>query len=336
MSLHDEIEELEKEIAALSAEIVPLQEKHDQIVREVSLFEAENKHIKYTKPDLPRKHVSPQDFELDDPPTLIHHSHFDPSIEKYFRSNSSKVPIETGSNDSILAKIQLKTAAGRLALKESILRFGGITAFAINERLYNTEDDALLGLRFDVLSHASGKFLKPHYIILRRRQIEAKDGILSKKWHVFRYTTPAYVHLDQFGHYLLHENEDYGLQRFVESVRSSLVSVQYKHDKVDQLASYTYNTVFENGSDDQIVSKLDKDLECRRIVLSLENQSSSVRHALEIELLCDHMAIETVTCRFGEANCETIVQMMLQGCDFQNLGSVFKDVVKYLRQNGIL
>lgn len=46
MSLQEELAELEQEIASLQEETGPLQEKYDQLFREVSVFEAENKHKK--------------------------------------------------------------------------------------------------------------------------------------------------------------------------------------------------------------------------------------------------------------------------------------------------
>lgn len=339
MSLQEELAELEQEIASLQEETGPLQEKYDQLFREVSVFEAENKHKKLVRPVLPRKMSHPHNNDIDDEPALIHHSHFDASIEKYFRTGAGVLqPQEpVSANDAILAKIQLKTTAGQLALRESILRFGGITAFAINDRLYDAEDDALLGLRFDILCHQNSRFQTPHYIILRRRQFESKDHSLSEnKWLIFRYTTPPYVPLDQLSAFLMDNDEDTGLQNFVENVRDILVSVQYKHDKLDQISSITYETLFGTGPSTNVVTKLEKDLECRRVLLSLQNHNLATRSLLEIELWCSKLDLESVICRFGQTKDEIFVQTMLHGCSFQNLDLVFHDVVKYLRQNRLI
>ncbi|GEQ68528.1 hypothetical protein JCM33374_g2196 [Metschnikowia sp. JCM 33374] len=318
MSLQEELHQLEKDIASLQEEVGPLQEQYDHIFREVSVFEAENKHKKLSRPPVPKRvPLANNTIDFDDAPPLIHHSHFDASIEKYFNQSdeAKRSAQETDSNndDEILAKISLKTVAGQLALRESILRFGGITAFAINDHLYDTQDDALLGLRFDVLSHTTRQFLKPHYIILRRRNLSFKETAPSSTsplapapapasspvqnhWSVFRYTTPPHVPLDQLQRLLSAADEAAGLQSFVERVRASLVSVQYKHDKLHSLSTLTHEEVFGFGSENKVVSKIEKDLSCQRIVLWVNNHSLPTKplQPLEIELICDELKIESV------------------------------------------
>lgn len=339
MSIQEEIEELKNSITLLHEEIAPLQDQHDRLFREVSELEATFRHKNIPKPVLPKKANHPLDLETEDAPNLIHHSHFDASIEKYFpaRPEEPTAPETTAMNDEILAKIQSKTAAGQLALKESIFRFGGITAFAINNRLYDEEDDALLGLRFDVLSHTTLRYLKPHYIILRRRRLLFKDSAAtSNHWLVFRYTTPPYVPLDRLHRLLLVEDEAAGLQAFVEKVRELLVSVQYKHDKFNQLSSLLYVEAFGSGSIQQIVTNLERDLECKRVVMRIKPQDQAPEPTLEIELICGHLDLEQVTCNFQNENAEYFVQCMLQGCEIQRLKATFKDALHYMRNVSIL
>ncbi|OBA20372.1 hypothetical protein METBIDRAFT_71196 [Metschnikowia bicuspidata var. bicuspidata NRRL YB-4993] len=328
MSLVDDLRDLETSIAALHEQIAPLQEKHDRMFREARDFEAAFKTKQLVRP-VPGGR-GPVPATADDAPPLIVHSHFDASIEKYFRTPA----LEPGpSTPAVLLRRQLQTAAGRVALAESIFRFGGITAFAINDRLYDQEDDALLGLRFDVLCHATLRFMAPHYIILRRRQPAAKTLESAPPWLVFRYTTPPYVPLDQLQDLLLQGDE--GLQSFAEHVRALLVGVQYKHDKLDQLAGLSYAAVLGHGAADTIVSKLEKDLACTRAVLTMRRPAAA-GGVLEIELLCGRLDVDAVHCTFGDARSELVVQTMLHGRSFQALAAAFSDVVRYLRETALL
>lgn len=234
MEVHAEIDSLKSEIAALRADIGLLQSDHDALYRKVASFEASNKHRNLQRLRPPSRHLPP----ADDPP-LILDSYFDDSIKAYFASEATSVGQEPAQNapsgDSLVA-IQERTRQGAYALLESIHRFGGITAFPINDVLYDSSEDALLGLRFDVLSHSSNAFLPSHYVILRR--ILLKDQ--RTHWQVFRYTTPAYISLDACKHHLQDPDESRGLRKFCEHLRDALVATQFKHDTIKHICLLSY------------------------------------------------------------------------------------------------
>lgn len=313
MELAAEIETLQQDITRLETELRPLQSDYDMLFRQVAQFEAENKHKHLTKPSLPQRRTD----DDDDAPPLIHYSYFDDSIKKFFPAVAQKP--EPSILDDLL-RIQEKATAGQFALEESIMRFGGVTAFPINDRLYDTLDDALLGLRFDILAHSTNRYLTPHYIILRRRPLKLQEN----KWLVFRYTTPAFVPLDQFSKQLDVGDDEESLQKFAQSVRRYLVSVQYKHDKLDQLATIPYSDIGKE-SDLPIVTKIERDLECRRVTLFIGLQKTH-----QIELLCGLSQVESAACRVGNKEHAMYVETVLNNSDFKNLSGTMKSVLKYL------
>lgn len=317
MDLETEITSIKNDIVGLETELLPLQAEHDALFRQVAHFEAENKHKHLAKPSLPQKN----DDHEDDAPALIHYSYFDDSIKQYF-GDSAETQDPLPSRDDLF-RIEEKAKGGHLALLESIHRFGGITAFPINDRLYDSLDDALLGLRFDVLAHTTKQYLKPHYIILRRRP--TKDN-LESHWLVFRYTTPAYVPLDKYSKHL-----DESLQVFVEKVRACLISIQYKHDKIDSLEKLTFAQL-GRGSGAPIVSRLDKDLECRRVTITVKAPS----RLLEIELTCGLSRVENALCRFSSKQEQLYVEDVLTNCDFKKLQSTFLKVFQFMLEHSLI
>lgn len=315
--LEPELQQLEHDAATLAHQVADLQAHHDALFREVAQFEADNKHKNLAKPHWPARPATRLPDDPDDAPPLIQSSYFDDSILRYFADRPAQ-PAKSHSPADMLLRIHLRAQASANALYESVLRLGGTTAFPINAALYDAQDDALLGLRFDVMSHASNTFLLPHYIILRTRS-DAKGSLEQGLWTVFRYTTPAYVPLDEYSVLLLQED---GLLRFVDKVRHCLVSIQYKHDKLDQIAQLTHN-----GR--KIVASCDKDLLCTRVVLRLAGQAP-----VEIELDCGISQINSASCSLPKVH--AFVLATLAGTPFVALNPKFAKVFAHLRTNNYI
>lgn len=320
MTPDEELESLRNEIDELQLEIASLQTTHDDLYKHVSVFELEHRHKSLSKPAFPAA-PSPHD-DHEDAPALIHHSHFDASIERYFRDEPKHSADELAAAcDRVLEKVHHKTAAGQLALIESIRRFGGTTAFPINDRLYDTEDDTLLGLRFDILSHVTKRFLTPHYIILRKRQTSEKGAVRENRWLIFRYTTPAYLPLDQISGHLEDEDQERGLLEFVTRVRSFLVYVAFKHEVVDSISALQV----------PVLTKVEKDLECRRLVFHLKRWPG-MKEPTTIELHWGD-AIEHVHCNVKEISSK--VQSIFMLCKPEHLKDAFVEVFRLIGEHGV-
>lgn len=325
--------DLAGQVAALDAELGPLQTAHDAVYRLVAQFEAENKHKNLKRPTVakPRDSAPQVPPDSDDPP-LIHHSYFDDSIRHFFHdlvAATGDAPTSTHNQETVLKHIDLRMRGAHHALEELVWRLGGVTAFPINDRLYDNTANALMGLRFDVLAHATGKFLQPHYIILRRR--EDKDGRL--RWLVFRYTTPAYVPLSSFTHLLDQDR----LADFVDLVRACLVRIQYKHDKWHAVGNLTYGDVFgaDLGLQSTKLASVSTDLECARVSVELRNLRDQV-HLIEIQ--CGEVAIQTVSCKLAHAtpNQNLFAETSLANCNITHLASTFIALARYMRQHELL
>lgn len=309
-----ELTALADEISSLENEVATLQQSHDSVFRTVAQFEADNKHKNLTKLPLPKPQLHSED------PPLIHFSYFDDLINQYFQNTEQKEEVSP-AQENVLGEIGQKYKGANLALRELVWRLGGVLAFPINNRLYDELSDALMGIRFDVLSHNSNKFVLPHYIILRRRE----DKLSLTKWLVFRYTTPQFVPLDRFSHYL--EKDD--LCAFAESVREILVKTQYKHDKLEKLGKIKELEAFDGAGDGLLVG-VEKDLECRRVLLNFKGNT--------VELECGLSQIENVHCKIQGATNEELLfaEMQLKGCNFNNLQSQLLSLAKYLRSHNLV
>lgn len=342
MDIEQDIRDLEAQIAALTDELPSLQADHDALYKQVTRFEADNKHKNLSRPPAP-KQAAP-DPEDDEVPPLIHYSCFDESIQAYFHDPEPVGPEALVDTDLVLAAIDARARGSEHALHESILRFSGVTAFPIDEHLYDARDDALLGLRFDVLCHTTLRFLKPHYIILRQRQLTGKDGLTLTPWHVFRYTTPAYVPLDRLS--LLLGDVDH----FAHEVRLYLVHIQYKHDKMEQIATLGHNDLpretppsdlpagviaGETGSTvtdltEKIVSSLEKDLECRSVSLRVKGAV--------IELTCGLSLVEHALCTLASPNplASMFIAALLANTNLTELRARFIHIFAYMRDHRLL
>lgn len=280
-TFEQEFIDLQSEIEALESEIKFLSSDHDVLFKEVAAFEADNKHRNLSKPtiNIKRQHRASL-LDYSDPP-LITDSIFDASIASYFTDAAESKLLQRPHSDSLLLSIEARAANVENILYENVARFGGITAFAINGYLYNPDDDGLLGLRFDQMSHHTRKFTQSHYVILRRRILEHKSGSTQDpEWVVFRHTIPAYILLANIAERISSEAE---LQHFAARVREELVKVQYKGDKLDSLD-------LESANLKDAVVVIDRDLECRvvKIQLKLGNMIS------ELQLTCGPDVIDEV------------------------------------------
>lgn len=321
--------DLANQIAALDSQVASLQQNHDSVFRTVAQFEADNKHKNLTRPLLPK----PLQQNSGDDPPLIHFSYFDDLINHYFHKQSSSQDLAPPTHEKVLGAISTRLQGANSALQELVWRLGGVSAFPINNTLYDDSADALLGIRFDVVSRLANKYVLPHYIILRRRE----DKLAVHKWLVFRYTTPPYVPLGSYSHYL----DDDNLFEFADSVRACLVRTQYKHDKFDKLAQKKLADIFgpQNDPHDSLLlfSAVEKDLECRRVALHINAKMGRLKHS-SIELECGLTSIEKVHCVLEGASKEELMfsELQLTGCNFNNLESSFVSLAKYLRSHNLL
>lgn len=340
MDIEQDLRDLESQIAALTEELRPLQADHDALFKQVARFEADNKHKNLSRPPVPKRVVPDPD---DDVPPLIHYSCFDEAIQAYFHDPEPAGPEAQLDTDLVLAEIDARARGSDHALHESILRCSGVTAFPIDENLYDSRDDALLGLRFDLLCHTTLRFLKPHYIILRQRHLHDKASLELTPWHIFRYTTPAYVPLDRLS-LLLGD-----LDLFVQEVQLYLVHTQYKHDKMEQVAALTYadlpgtekaeslatvdsatTTPTEEPPARKIVSNLDKDLECRAVSLRI--------NGTVIDLTCGLSLVEHASCTLSLPNplARIFISALLANAEFSVLRTRFIHVFAYMRDHRLL
>lgn len=217
---------------------------------------------------------------------LVQHTYFDSSIAAYFADGDPAQPQAQDWDKAIL---------------EGVLRYAGITAFPINGALYDAQEGALLGLRFDTLAHSTGKYNSPHYIVLRWREAKLGAG-----WTIFRYTTPAHLPLEKLAKLLP------DLQRFCEGVRKHLVWTQYRLDKCAQLAR------IDNVS-------VDHDLAASRIVVSAG--------ALQLELICG-ANVERV--RYTGPAAAARVETLLVDTPLVGLAAGVRRALAYLEQHNAL
>lgn len=329
-----EIEGVRQDIRSLQQEIDPLQLQYDQLARELLSLEAE---LESESPE-ENPHARSK-AQYDDSVPLVQHSYFDESIAHLFAddaweepASSKKQKIHQLSYD-ILARADAAVEVKENILYENVFRFGGITAFPINKTLVK---DEILGLRFDRLSHSKHQFITPHYMILRKINRNTKllnYGVL--KWGIHRHTLPVYVPLEQFDKYLLEEDEVEGVRKFAVAIRNSLISTQYKHDKFDAILQMKHAE-----SDIKYVHKLERDLECSRVVITLSlRQKSKQRAHHEIQLMCSSTAIETASMSFANEDFEQqrlVVESVLKGAEFRDLVKKFRKVFDYLLQENVL
>lgn len=266
-------------------------------------------------------------------PDVFKHSHFDASISKYFVNADTK---DDGLEINKHRSLAFKRAEAAVELKENIMyenifRLGGITAFPLNRYLFNDTEE-IFGIRFDNFSGFKGEYLIPHYVILRKVENVTKDEIVTRNWQIYKHTLPVYVPYNEYELELTNSQlpEDEALLQFTMSIRSYLVSTQYKHDKLDLLSSMKHG-------DSKIFTKIEKDLQAQRIVIDIAYQPNKSH---QIELICSQNLIEIVNLRFHVRKqpqdlvlaCETI----LKNTTFKDLKKNFRKVVDQLERNDLL
>lgn len=327
--MENELEILENEIRSLQEEIGPLQAEYGSLLRQATQLDAENRtgidHNASIKMLQLQKDALPHD-EHEEAPPVYHYNYFDDSIQKYFKELKIKKEnaIYRESSHKILAKIEPRSANGLLQLGENIFRFGGVTAFPINDNLYDSEDCSLLGVRFDVMDYTQKQYLEPSYIILRQKKLFGIE--LTRKslpWTVFRYTTPAFIHLDQISKLLECDNSDAGLNAFVEMVRSELVAAQIRREYFHSLKSITYANLFGDPMNEPI-AELDMDDACTRVVLKLKNDS-------RIELYCDKKEVKGVVTFSLQSRDERALKDLIIKTNLSQLKATIEDTFRFLR-----
>lgn len=326
--MDDDLVALENEIRSLQAEIEPLQSEYQSLLRQVAHYEAQNKIISVHSKPAVSKEIPLDDHE--DAPPVIHDEIFDESIRKYFKEqpHESVPPVVAKPTQAILADIEQRTIGRGMLLVENVRRFGGVTAFPLNDHLYDSEDCTLLGLRFDLLSHACRKYREPYYIILRKKRCLDDTENAQLPWLIFRYTTPAYVSLDELSSVLAQDDNEDSLVYFAEAVRRRLVLVQHKHESFERLAEITYDCVFDNG-DKRVIASVEKDPEgdCSLVLVDLKNH--------KIELICNETNVIDVKCA-SLKNHETKIRNTIVLRDLNEILLSFKEVYLYLYSSNII
>lgn len=310
-TLEAEIAEVLKDIKSLQQEIDPLNEQYETLCEELKVVEESIGKSEVNKV-IQTEHAGSKAHNYDDTiPPLVQHNHFDDSIAKFFTESFQNGPKEPTTHEPTKKKQKLSEFSYNLLEKstetaeikenilyENIFRFGGVTAFPINNTLFK-DDDEILGIRFDVFSHFTKKFLAPHYIILKKLESNTKSATsVSKKWFVYRHTIPVYISLEEYDHFLVNEEDiDLGLRKFVYSLRDHLIQIQYKHDQFDALSQLSMGSIKNNDTQDPVFAKIDKDLECNRVILHITDKNNPKQLTHEIELICTNNMCQSVTVR---------------------------------------
>lgn len=343
--LNAEIDSVQRDLKSLNQEIDPLSVQFDTLKEELRLLEEsvdENENENEQDQHRHRHHKSKgHDYDETIPP-LVQHSHFDDSIAKFFMNDDQEEVIDdqpykkqklNDLSNNILAKADGTVELKENLLYENVFRFGGITAFPINKFLFN-DDDEVLGLRFDIFSHFRKQYLKPHYIILKKVDRRNKQNVYdSLKWSVYRHTVPVYVALEEYDEHLLVENEQSGLNAFASSVRDQLIQIQYKHDKLDFCQQISLESLDNDvdSSSRKVIKKIEKDLECRRVIIYIKSRFSIGKNTNhELQLTCSDSSIDTVYLLLLNKQ-DILYEKQAIYAESVLRGSSFKDLIKKLR-----
>lgn len=327
--MENELEILENEIRSLQEQIGPLQAELGSLLRQAAQIDSESRTgIAYNAQNKilqPQKDVLPQD-EHEEAPPVYHYNYFDESIQKYFKELT--ITHENADypelSHQILAHVEARSNTGLLQLAENIFRFGGITAFPINERLYDSEDCSLLGVRFDVMDYTKKQYIAPFYIILRQKKLFGSGNSADKfPWTVFRYTTPAYVPLDQISKLLDCDDPDAGLSSFVEMVRLKLVDVQTRREYFESLKTITFADLFGDTLNKPI-AEFEMDAACIRVTIKLNN-------SCKIELFCEKGEVVGIMALSLESEDEGALKDQIIKTKLSQLKSTIENTFRYLR-----
>ncbi|CUM64677.1 uncharacterized protein PRCAT00002286001 [Priceomyces carsonii] len=324
--IDQETQDIEGDIIALRSEIEELKKTQENLLNEVRLLDVEGAHES-------TEHQKEQEYNVDEIeaiPSVSQHDRFDESISKFFETlnEGKKKPVNK------LKLEALERAKKLVDLKESILyenifRFAGITAFPLNEYMFG-DDDRIMGLRFDILSHFHKKYVTPHYIIIKKIPYMLKDEQIITKWRVYKHTLPVYVPLAQFESSLLQDDQDNGVYDLAKNVRTFLTKLQYKHDVLNLI-----------GVSFKEVQKIEKDLQCQSVTILLHARRSGLLGYLKISLNCSIDFIEEADIRI-ETGYEHLKEQILTGeamllnCTFNDLIDNLHKLIQYFSEQSIL
>lgn len=334
--LRKEIESLELELLAADKSVTLLEKQIQQEKVKTTALANDKTHNEKRR----KRHID----ELD--PPIVQHRYFDDSISQYFDTSSDAFTKYRPQPEINISEVLLEVSQrSRLivGLKENILyenifRFSGITAFPLKDEF--TKDDEYLGIRFDNYSMYTKKFLDPHYVILRKEEIDNKQKGLIKVWKVYRDTLPSYIPTEEIGEYLTTYQGDKGLKLFVSTIRKQLVKTQFKHDLFSQLYQLKFKDIGDNTINSElfVTKHINKDLLCLLVVIQLETTSA---RPLELHLRCSDNIIENA--EFSATEHQQIykkafmgLEAQLRGCKLQDMKSKLQTSLKSLLLEGIL
>ncbi|KAG2734204.1 hypothetical protein G9P44_002210 [Scheffersomyces stipitis] len=303
--LDRDIADIKGDIRSVVLELTHLQSEHQTLLEELQQLEkTQSQEFESESPDSSENSKKNTNGTNTHPeidtyiPQIIRHEHFDSAISHFFTANGTS---ETPAKRPKLSKLSenlLQRSERLVNLKENILyeniyRLVGVTAFPLNKFTFSAGDE-VLGIRFDVYSHTRSCFLSPHYAILKKIVAVDKEEAIVKNWTLYRHTLPVYLPLDQLQKDLQCSTSDsQAIFDFALEVRNHLVKTQYKSDKIDQLQKITLGNIgFNSNISKTVISKLEKDIQCQRVMLSIRNRTSLTKKTHSIEIFCSEDVIE--------------------------------------------
>ncbi|ODV81894.1 uncharacterized protein CANTADRAFT_24638 [Suhomyces tanzawaensis NRRL Y-17324] len=332
--LETEIGDVRSDIQSLRLEVAAIEVERAQLALKVLALQDELQQ--------PSPQHRPHEKDADPVPPIIQHSHFDPSISRFFQAPQDEPVPQTTALPRFLPQAEALVEIKENILYENTYRIGGVTAFPLNQRLFAANDE-VLGLRFDMFSHAKCQFLQPHYAILKKSTVTDKTGHQLRQWTLYRHTLPVYVPLEDYTKEL---NSEDGVTTFALHIRNFLVKIQHKHDVVEELTKLDLQT-FEKGSmvagpsgnSCRIIQKVDKDLQCQRLVLYILHKVGEKRKFHQVELNCNLDSIETANISTIDLKHNAVIAMcegLLRGCKFSDLSTTFSKVIEILLSNKVI
>lgn len=347
-NIEKDIQEIDGDISSIKKEIAELEIKYAKLSREKEREVDGDDDDDDERADDDTNENSNMTDSKADAFQQMRHGIFDASIRKYFSESrleedlkvvSGRKRQKTGAVEREIDKIEQNITINESVLLENILRLNGVTAFPLNRLPY--ENSELIGIRFDMFSHNSQSFLKPHYAILKKGQVELKDSDMQMRWSVYRHTLPAYVDVEYASRKLEVEDDEIALWEFATGIRETLLVVQYRHDKIDALLDLKFGHVDPNFPEKElkVIRTLEKDLLCQRVVISFLTHFHDSSYKLDLELYCSDRAVELASfLHYDAKHSETIVlcENLLNNCEMNSLIRTFKKTLKHLLYKRIL
>lgn len=240
---------------------------------------------------------------------LSDHQYFDDLINDVMIDGSKEISQEDESstnknqNKSDVQRFKvIKDQYAKEIMMENCYRLGGITGFPV----YSPENEWLRGIRFDIFDSYNRKFVKPHYIILKRK-------IKSDDLFVYKSTIPDYIPVNALAYKYL--NISYRI--FAQEVRKQLVLYQLRKSTFDEIA-------------DQFKGKItfNPDISYTKIQVNMGY--------FEIIFVCGLSSIESVIIICDQnANDGSItplikrkLELAFRGCELSKFVSKFPDILE--------